>query len=189
VCGLSGYLGYGDTTHGNILLNLNATSPSANVARALLGTTTLFVYPLESFMARHVGVVLLFVGRHAHILARPDHRMLLTTALYILAVVPAALATDLGPILAITGAVGGSCLSYIGTGLCYLGVHGERFWPLAAGASLEKHNGRSANVKAATIRKNDLAAVESTPLVRDGTTVTSTSRTTSSIKQQRRNRF
>jgi solute carrier family 38 (sodium-coupled neutral amino acid transporter), member 11 len=196
VCGLSGYLGYGDATQGNILLNLNATSPSANVARALLGTTMLFVYPLESFVARHVGVVLLFVGRHAHegddahILARPDRRVLLTTALYILAVVPAALATDLGPILAITGAVGGSCLSYIGPGLCYLGVHGERFLQLAAQAFgcqndgetvQQEKDGGSSNVKT-TISKNDLAAVESTPLVRDGTTVTSTSRSMSSRK-------
>jgi hypothetical protein len=35
-------------------------------------------------------------------------------ALYVLAMVTAVLATDLGPILAIAGAVGGSCLLYIG---------------------------------------------------------------------------
>jgi Transmembrane amino acid transporter protein len=143
------------------LLNLDTASTSSNVARALLGTTMLFVYPLESFLALHIGVVLLYVGPHAHegydahILAPADRRVLLTMALYVLAMVTAALATDLGPLLAIAGAVGGSCLSYIGPRLCYLGVHGERFLQLATQAfgkniSHDK-DGESYNVKATII--------------------------------------
>jgi hypothetical protein len=37
---------------------------------------------------------------------------------------------NLGPVLAISGAVGGSCLAYIGPGMVYLGVHGGRFLQL-----------------------------------------------------------
>lgn len=137
LCGITGYLGFRNATQGNILTNLNPHSASANLARAMLGITMLFVYPLESFVARHVGVVLLFSGRRAHegddshVLNRRDRRWILTTALYILAVVPAALATDLGPVLAITGSIGGSSLSYLGPGLVYLGTHGARFIQLA----------------------------------------------------------
>jgi len=63
-CGISGYLGYLDATQGNILNSLDAYSWSANVARGMLGTTMLFVYPLESFVARHVCIVLLFSGTY-----------------------------------------------------------------------------------------------------------------------------
>lgn len=137
ICGVVGFLGYRDDTRGNILDSLPATSATANVARGLLGVTMLFVYPLESFVARHVCVTLLFTGRAAHdgddanILSRRDRRVGLTAALYLMAVVPAALASDLGPVLALTGAIGGSCLSYIGPGLVYVGVHGGRFLQLA----------------------------------------------------------
>jgi sodium-coupled neutral amino acid transporter 11 len=80
--------------------------------------------------------VILFQGRRAHegddstILNRRDRRIGLTVLLYLLAVVPAAAFEDLGPVLAITGAVGGSCLAYIGPGVVYLGVHGGRFLEL-----------------------------------------------------------
>jgi sodium-coupled neutral amino acid transporter 11 len=135
-CGVFGFLGYRDHTKGNILQNLDEDSVSANIARAMLGTTMMFVYPLESFVTRHVCVVLLFAGRaahegdDAHILSRRDRRIGLTVALYILAVVPAAFFEDLGNVLAVTGTIAGSCLSYAGPGMCYLGVHGERFLQL-----------------------------------------------------------
>jgi len=93
----------------------------------------IFVYPLESFVARHVCVVTLFRGRRAHegedaaILNRRDRRISLTMALYVLALIPALCFQDLGTVLAATGAVGGSCLSYIGPGVTYLGVHGAEF--------------------------------------------------------------
>jgi sodium-coupled neutral amino acid transporter 11 len=95
--GVSGYLAFGRQTQGNIINNLDPTLWSANLARGLLGTTMLFVYPLESFVARHVCVVLFFSGRRAHdgddssILNRRDRRIGLTVVLYILAVIPAAI--------------------------------------------------------------------------------------------------
>ena len=143
-CGICGYTGYLEETQGNILSNLNPKSWSANTARVMLGTTMLFVYPLESFVARHVCVVLLFKGRRAHegedasVLSRRDRRIGLTVALYICAVLPAALFDDLGSILAVTGAIGGSFLSYIGPGAVFLGVHGERFIALSRKSWLGK---------------------------------------------------
>lgn len=132
-CGMTGYLGYQEHTKGNILNNLDRTSLTANTARAMLGTTMLFVYPLETFVARHVCVVLLFKGRTAHegddttILNRTDRRIILTVVLYVSALIPALIFDDLGPVLAISGAVGGSCLSYIGPGAVFLGIHGKSF--------------------------------------------------------------
>ena len=135
-CGACGYLGYGEHTSGNILRNLppNVTS---SLARAMLGTTMLFVFPMESFVARHVCVALLFTGRRAHegnddadILQRWDRRVGLTVALFLLALIPATIFDDLGPVLALTGAVGGSSLCYLGPGGVYLGIHGERFLTL-----------------------------------------------------------
>lgn len=94
----------------------------------------LCVYPLESFVARHVIMALFFQGRRAHdgnedsaLLNRADRRIGLTTALYLSAVIPACLFKNLGNVLAVTGAIGGSCLSYLGPGAVYLAVHGERF--------------------------------------------------------------
>lgn len=177
-CGLSGYIGFGAATKGNILLNLDTASPSANVARAMLGTTMLFVYPLESFVARHVCVVLLFAGRRAHegedtaILNRRDRRIGLTVALYLLAVLPAALFEDMGPVLAITGAVGGSCMSYIGPGALFMGIHGGRFMELIEASWLgsvlkrqQKQLSSSSKLPAAKQIVQPTVAVETTPLV------------------------
>lgn len=121
--GISGYLGFsgpGRSVEGNILNSLPQNSKLTKLAEALLGTTMLFVYPMESFVARHVCVVLLFEGRKAHegddasVLNRRDRRITLTVALYLSAVIPAAMFERLGDVLAVTGSVGGSCLSYIG---------------------------------------------------------------------------
>ncbi|VEU38644.1 unnamed protein product [Pseudo-nitzschia multistriata] len=140
VMGVSGYLGFGDyaggTVTGNILNSLPPHSKLGKIAKALLGTTMVFVYPMESFVARHACVVLLFEGRKAHegddtsVLNRRDRRITLTTVLYLIAVIPAALFEDLGDVLAVTGGVGGSCLSYIGPGIVYIGIHGDRFLEL-----------------------------------------------------------
>eukprot|EP00538_Stauroneis_constricta_P006392 CAMPEP_0119548570 /NCGR_PEP_ID=MMETSP1352-20130426/2457_1 /TAXON_ID=265584 /ORGANISM="Stauroneis constricta, Strain CCMP1120" /LENGTH=724 /DNA_ID=CAMNT_0007593879 /DNA_START=287 /DNA_END=2461 /DNA_ORIENTATION=+ len=136
LCGVGGFIGFQEKTQGNILNSMD-DSFEANVARALLGTTMLFVYPMESFVARHVCVVLFFQGRSAHdgddsrVLNRRDRRITLTVFLYLISVVPAALCQDLGIVLAAAGAVGGSCLSYIGPGAIYLGIHGGRFLKLS----------------------------------------------------------
>jgi len=146
--GICGYLGFantingdgereGDAISGNILNSLPTDSIFANIARGLLGITMLFVYPLESFVARHVCVVLFFHGRQAHegddssVLNRRDRRITVTILIYLLAVIPAALCTDLGNVLAITGSIGGSSLSYIGPGIIYIGIHGGRFLELS----------------------------------------------------------
>ena len=135
-CGITGFLGYGAATQGNILNNLDPTNLWSNLARGLLGSTMLFVYPMESFVARHVLVVLLFQGRRAHegedasILNRRDRRWGMTVLLYIMALIPAMLFQNLGSVLSVTGAIGGSCLSYIGPGMCYLGVYGSDFMEL-----------------------------------------------------------
>jgi sodium-coupled neutral amino acid transporter 11 len=55
----------------------------------------------------------------------------LTIFLYLTAVIPAAWFQNLGTVLAASGAVGGSCLAYIGPGAVYLGVHGARFLELS----------------------------------------------------------
>jgi len=181
-CGITGYLGYRENTKGNILENLDATGTSANIARGMLSTTMLFVYPLESFVTRHVLIALFFSGRAAHegedsqILSRRDRRIGLTTVLYIMAVVPAALASDLGSVLAITGAIGGSCLAYIGPGVVFLGVHGERFLQLVQQAWRSDKNADTStsieegiNLISAGTPEKPAVAVETTPLVAAGT--------------------
>jgi sodium-coupled neutral amino acid transporter 11 len=139
--GIVGYLGFGDIAGtflgGNVLNSLPPDSFLAKIAKGLLGTTMLFVYPMESFVARHACVVLFFEGRTAHegddtsVLNRRDRRITLTTLLYLSALVPAAMFDDLGNVLAISGSLGGSCLSYIGPGIVFLGIHGDRFLELS----------------------------------------------------------
>jgi len=86
-CGVGGFIGFRESTQGNILNSLDESVP-AKVARGLLGTTMLFVFPMESFVARHVLVVLFFKGRSAHegddtsVLNRRDRRITLTRVLY-----------------------------------------------------------------------------------------------------------
>jgi sodium-coupled neutral amino acid transporter 11 len=129
-------VGFQEATEGNILNSLDTSLP-ANIARGLLGTTMLFVYPMESFVSRHVCVVLFFQGRDAHegddssVLNRRDRRVTLTFLLYLSAVIPAAFFQNVGIVLAASGAIGGSCLSYIGPGAVYLGIHGARFLELS----------------------------------------------------------
>jgi sodium-coupled neutral amino acid transporter 11 len=172
-CGFTGYLGYMDNTQGNVLMNLDPESWTANLARGMLGITMLFVFPLECFVARHVCVVLLFRGRRAHegedstILNRADRRIGLTVILYLLAVVPAAAFEDLGPVLAITGAVGGSCLAYIGPGVVYLGIHGGRFLELVRESWLGSKLGAATLTETSRGMQTANHAVETTPLVAD----------------------
>lgn len=147
IIGVTGYLGFLGKTDGNIMNNFSLKNISPDllayncipvnkaimVAKGLLGSTMFCVYPLSSFVARHALVVLLFEGRQAHegddhaVLARKDRRVVLTLALYIAAIVPAILFQETGTVLAVTGAVGGSCLSYLGPGAAFLGIHGKPF--------------------------------------------------------------
>jgi solute carrier family 38 (sodium-coupled neutral amino acid transporter), member 11 len=135
--GTCGFVAYGEETEGNILNNLDE-SFHAKFARGLLGSTMLFVYPIELMVCRHILVVTVFQGRSAHegddtnILNRRDRRITLTVFLYLIGVIPAAMCENLGYVLATSGAVGASCLAYIYPGLIYMGVHGGRFLELSA---------------------------------------------------------
>ena len=161
-------------SQGNILSNLDPSTNLSLIAHVMLGITMFATYPLASFVARHVCVVLLFEGPQAHegddasILNRPDRRILLTAALYVLAMIPATIFTDMGKVLALAGVIGGSCLAYIGPGMLYLAVHGERFLDLVRRVffvpNLEQQ--QSTSVSSNNDNKNDLKmASEASPLL------------------------
>jgi sodium-coupled neutral amino acid transporter 11 len=112
-------------------------------------------YPMESFVARHVLIKLIHNGdMDGEAAANADEsnynpgflclgrRQVWTLAIYAMALIPALFLNDLGPVLSITGSLGASCVSYIAPGMIYLGVHGEEFLAMIAGA-LDKHRGGS----------------------------------------------
>jgi sodium-coupled neutral amino acid transporter 11 len=152
IMGTAGYCGFLEETTGNILKNfvkpLEDSSPkeltaakAANVARCLLCGTMFFVYPLESFVCRHVIMTNLFQGRVAHegddhtVLDRWDRRVITTIALYLSVLIPALNFDDVGIVLALTGTVAASTLTYIGPGVLFIGIHGQEFLDLAESRS------------------------------------------------------
>lgn len=146
VLGLCGYLGFLDETQGNVLNNFEKGSVAANGARALLAITMFFTYPMESLVARHVLVML----AHGGDIDGPEgestgflclnRRRSWTILIYVMALVPALIFDDLGPVLSITGAVGGSCVSYVAPGFVHLGANGDAFLDWAYGL-LRKRRG------------------------------------------------
>jgi len=157
ILGISGYLGFLDETQGDVLNNFAVDTIEANAARGLLALTMFFTYPMEAFVARHVLLQLFFNGDMQGFVTVTDpttgetttikskrcgclnRRHQVTLGIYIITLLPALIVDDLGPVLSITGAIGGCCLAYIGPGLAYLGVHGESFLEWVAGA-LESRN-------------------------------------------------
>jgi len=137
--GLCGYLGFLDDTKGDILNNFNTESAVTNGARIFLAITMLFTYPMESLVARHVGVVLFHGGDIdgntedgvSISYFGMNRRVAWTFGIYLLTLIPALLVSDIGPVLSITGALGGSCLAYIGPGCVYLGLNGKAFLKMA----------------------------------------------------------
>jgi len=170
VLGVCGYLGFTNSTQGDVLNNFPADSLMANAARVLLAVTMFFTYPMESFVARHVLIMLVHNGdmdaRGGFTLANEsrieeeelgdkedavgdegtisttittesviegggvlcmNRRQTWTILCYLFTLLPALLVQDIGPVLSLTGSVGGSCISYIGPGFVYLGVNGEDF--------------------------------------------------------------
>eukprot|EP00581_Thalassiosira_minuscula_P017170 CAMPEP_0183723222 /NCGR_PEP_ID=MMETSP0737-20130205/14878_1 /TAXON_ID=385413 /ORGANISM="Thalassiosira miniscula, Strain CCMP1093" /LENGTH=620 /DNA_ID=CAMNT_0025953479 /DNA_START=118 /DNA_END=1980 /DNA_ORIENTATION=+ len=165
ILGICGYLGFLGTTQGDILNNFPFDSIQANGARVLLAFTMFFTYPMESFVARHVLIMLIHNGDmdarggftpenesrvEEEELADDDdatvhtvgttgtiiegggvlcmnRRQTWTVLVYLITLLPSLIVNDIGPVLSLTGAVGGSCISYIGPGLVYLGVNGEEF--------------------------------------------------------------
>eukprot|EP00584_Thalassiosira_punctigera_P002351 CAMPEP_0172537278 /NCGR_PEP_ID=MMETSP1067-20121228/8899_1 /TAXON_ID=265564 ORGANISM="Thalassiosira punctigera, Strain Tpunct2005C2" /NCGR_SAMPLE_ID=MMETSP1067 /ASSEMBLY_ACC=CAM_ASM_000444 /LENGTH=646 /DNA_ID=CAMNT_0013322547 /DNA_START=11 /DNA_END=1951 /DNA_ORIENTATION=+ len=168
VLGVCGYLGFLGVTQGDVLNNFPLDSIQANAARVLLAFTMFFTYPMESFVARHVLIMLVHngdmdarggftlenercveedeLGEHEdgdeHTVNTTittgsiiegggvlcmNRRQTWTIMCYLVTLLPALIVSDIGPVLSLTGAVGGSCISYIGPGLVYLGVNGEAF--------------------------------------------------------------
>ncbi|KAL7532832.1 hypothetical protein ACHAXR_005742 [Thalassiosira sp. AJA248-18] len=136
--GIVGYLAFLDSTEGDILNNFldvggQDMKRAANLARGLLCTTMFFVYPMDSFVCRHVLVVLFFEGRRAHegddatVLSRRDRRVAITLIVYLSSLIPALMVDNVGSVLAVTGTIGASCLAYIGPGLIYMAVYGKEF--------------------------------------------------------------
>lgn len=94
-----------------------------------------------------------------------NRRHQVTLLIYLLTLMPALIVDDLGPVLSITGAIGGCCLAYIGPGLAYLGIHGEDFLRRLAGAIEALNRGSGGNDNAATTTH---ATVTVTDLPLDG---------------------
>lgn len=147
IIGSFGYVGFLEETKGNILINFPLpyevdilkdiiAARGANVGRALLCGTMFCVYPLESFVARHVLMTNMFQGRDAHegddhsVLDRLDRRVATTVALYVSVLIPALHCDDVGIVLAWTGTVAATTLGYIGPGILFIGVHGDEFLDL-----------------------------------------------------------
>ena len=109
---------------------------AANVARGFLCGTMFCVFPLESYVCRHVIMTNLFQGREAHegddhaVLDRWDRRWATTIALLLSVLIPALNYDDVGIVLAWTGTVAATTLTYIGPGVLFIGVHGEEFLDL-----------------------------------------------------------
>jgi len=178
-CGVAGYLAFLDDTEGDILNNFLDVGGAdmkraANVARGLLCTTMFFVYPMDSFVCRHVLVVLFFRGRRAHegddasVLNRRDRRVAITLVVYLSSLVPALLVDNVGDVLAITGTIGASCLAYIGPGLIYMAVYGDEFlrkvdeiWGPSVGEHSEKRPLTGGDVESARLLTGTKSSVES----------------------------
>uniref|UniRef100_A0A7R9ZBJ0 Amino acid transporter transmembrane domain-containing protein n=1 Tax=Pseudictyota dubia TaxID=2749911 RepID=A0A7R9ZBJ0_9STRA len=144
--GICGYLGFLGETQGDILNNFPGNSVASNGARMLLAITMFFTYPMESFVARHVLVMLLHQGdmdavnneggRYGGGYLCMNRRHSWTLALYLAALLPGLFLDDLGPVLSITGSLGGSCIAYVAPGLVYLGVNGEAFQDICRSMAL-----------------------------------------------------
>lgn len=137
-CGVAGYLAFLEDTEGNILNNFfdlggDAMELKGNIARALMCITMFLVYPMDSYVCRHVLVELFFDGRSAHegddasVLRRRDRRVAITLVVYFSCLFPALVVDDVGEVLALTGTIGASSLAYIGPGLVYMAVYGGEF--------------------------------------------------------------
>ena len=149
--GIAGYLGFLQDTKGDVLNNFDSKSYEANFARLLLAITMFFTYPMESFVARHVLVVLFHGGdidgvvhqeedistvnsnitattpREQLICLCLNRRHILSMGIFFATLLPAIILSDIGPVLSITGSLGGAFLCYFSPGMVYLGVYGEEF--------------------------------------------------------------
>lgn len=159
--GVAGFLGYLDGTVGDILNNFEAQSKAVNAGRALLAITMFFTYPMESFVARHVVIQRFYGGNMDNPYVGPNgetmpeqkflgalgRRELVTLALYVIALIPALIVDDLGPVLSLTGSLGASSIAYIAPGLAYIGINGTDFLQWASGSIRTKDAGVAGEVE------------------------------------------
>ena len=156
IVGLVGMLAYLDDTQANILNNFETGSIAANGSRGLVAISMIFTYPMQCFVARHVLAKVLFNGDSEGEIEMSDdgvqiargkylgcigRRVMITLGIYVATLVPALIFNDLGPVLSITGSIGGSCLAYIGPGLIYLGAHGDAFMEYTNGMLRKSSSG------------------------------------------------
>jgi len=181
ILGVTGYLGFLDETKADVLVNFDHDLPIAKFAKMLLAITMFFTYPMESFVARHV-LVMLFHKGDMDGRDDPSHtgedgyeaggflflnrRQSWTLSIYIATLIPAFFFEDLGPVLSITGAVGGGCISYLAPGVIYLAVNGEAF--LSSVSNLLQNKSR-------TMTNETLVTDSDLPVAGDSTQVMSAS--------------
>merc|ERR1719150_2512476 len=129
--GIAGYLAFRDTTDGDILNNFSYKNDFINVARFLLALTMVFIYPMESYVCRHVIFEIFFAdapkGSWRLELAKSSRKYLLpglSLLLWIIAVSIGANISETGVILELTGAIGASLLAYVFPCLIHLRAHG-----------------------------------------------------------------
>jgi len=143
---------------------------------------------MESFVARHVLIKLIHNGdmegeAAAEAAAEADEgnrkpgilclgrRQAWTLGIYVMALIPALIVDDLGPVLSITGSLGGSCVAYIAPGLIFLGLHGDEFLQMITG-SLDKR-------KASDSATGDIEL----PVAGDSNTTMQTAQVTATYKE------
>ncbi|GMH98572.1 hypothetical protein TrST_g7065 [Triparma strigata] len=124
--GLFGYLGFLADTEGNILKSFvgEVGGGILTSGRVMLALTMFFTYPMESFVARH-SVVCLIWGEEAAADIQRGRRMMVTVCLYLAALLLSLVLPDLGIVLELTGAISGSFLAYILPSSMYLCVHSK----------------------------------------------------------------
>jgi Transmembrane amino acid transporter protein len=92
---------------------------------------------MESFVARHVILKIFWHGDIDGTLDASGNpkseffcltrRYAVTILIFVATLIPALIVDDIGPVLSITGAVGGSMLSYMAPGIAFIGVNGNHF--------------------------------------------------------------
>ena len=140
LCGVGGYLAFGENVPGNVLRALDQDSWITKAASAVLGFHMMLVYPIESFVARHIcmrfqrTIASSWFG-HVPPTTPPSPREYAAWAvvIYYASIIPAIMANDVGLVLSIVGTVTASSLAYFGPGMLYLGCHGEAFLSMFAG--------------------------------------------------------
>ena len=114
--GVAGYVAFYDKTDANILNNFPIDNTAINFARVLFSLTMVLTFPLELFVCRNVGELLVFRNK-------PQSRVRHISWTFGLVAIPyiIAMSTDnLSAVLELTGDFAASSLAYILPGAIYL---------------------------------------------------------------------